>query len=119
MRVTVLLSLLIVFLALPFSSHAQPRGPMWRGSDSYEGMPYGRYCPGPRWGPYGARRTVNTADEAKKAIETYFSNSTQKVKVGKIEERGRFFEAEILDAEGALIDKLIIDKRSGRIRSIY
>ena len=36
-----------------------------------------------------------------------------------MEERRWYFEVEITDPEGKLVDKLIIDKRTGRIRSIY
>jgi hypothetical protein len=111
----------IFFLAIliaPAVSEAQPWGP-GRGPGYYEGGPYGRYCPGRHWGPYGARRAVKTADEARQAIEKYFSDSGQKVQVGKIEERRWYFEAEITDLDGKLVDRLIIDKRAGRIRSIY
>ena len=109
--------MLILFLAvmlMPVLCHSQHRGPGW-----YEGAPYGRFCPGMRWGPYGARRAVKTADDAKQAIEKYYSGTGQTVRVGKIEERRWFYEAEILNPEGTLIDRLIIDKRAGRIRSIY
>jgi len=64
----------LVFAALllpvvaPVDSLAQPGG---RGM--YEGMPFGQSCPGPRGGgPYGARRPVATADQAKKMVKTYF-----------------------------------------------
>ena len=63
----------MAMLASPAASEAQPCNPGSRGPGSYEGMPYGRYCPGMRWGPYGARRAVKTADEARQAIEKYFS----------------------------------------------
>ncbi len=115
--------LVIAFLAMMSASAESYAQPWWGrgggGPDSYEGMPYGRYCPGHRWGPYGARRVVKTADEAKEAMEKYFSGSGKTVQVGKVEERRRYFEAEITDSEGKPIDRLIIDKRSGRIRSIY
>jgi len=84
------------------------------------GGPYGNYCPGPRWGgPYGARTPVRTADEAKQVIETFFSGRGQKITVGKMEERRRFFLAEVLDPEGKQIDLVVVDKRNGRLRSIY
>ena len=39
--------------------------------------------------------------------------------IRNIKEREWFFEAEILDKNNALIDKVIVDKRTGRIRSMY
>jgi len=109
---------LLAVLVMPALSEAQPWEP-GRGPGYYEGAPYGRYCPGRHWGPYGRRRAVKTAEEARQAIEKFYSDSGQKVQVGKIEERRWYYEAEITDPEGKLVDRLIIDKRSGRIRSIY
>jgi hypothetical protein len=85
----------------------------------YRGMPYGQFCPGRGRGPYGVRKPVTTVDEAKQVVESYFAGLRENVKTGKIEERNLFFEVEILNQEGALIDKTIVDKRTGRIRSIY
>ena len=45
--------------------------------------------------------------------------SKDDVKIGRITERRWFFRAEILDKKDALVDVVIIDKRTGRIRSIY
>jgi hypothetical protein len=115
----ILMVLLTAFLMTPLPSEAQPVGPGWRHYESYEGMPYGRHCPGMGRGPYGARKVVKNADEARQVIESYFSASGQTVQVGKVEERRWYFQAEITNTEGKVIDTLIVDKRSGRIRSIY
>jgi hypothetical protein len=85
----------------------------------YRGMPYGHYCPGRGRGPYGARKPVTSADEAKTLVESYFAGLHENVAVGKIEEKTLFFEVELLNSDGTLIDKAIVDKRTGRIRSIY
>lgn len=90
-----------------------PDCPMWR-----ERAPYGDYCPGPRWGWYGAKKTVRTADEAEKILKEYFLPYGD-VKIGNIRERRWFFEADIKDKNNNLIDIVIVDKRTGRIRSIY
>ncbi len=111
------LALFIAALAivlLPVASTAQPGG-----HGGYRGMPYGHFCPGMGMGPYGARMRVGSVDEAKQLIERYFASTGQDVHCGKIEEKDLYFEAEILDRNGTLIDKAIIDKRTGRIRSIY
>jgi hypothetical protein len=98
---------------------AQPRpsGPL--GPCEYRGMPYGHFCPGRGRGPYGASRPVRTLEEAKQVVDAYFSSLGEGIGTGKIEERRLFFEVEILNKEGSLIDKAIVDKRTGRIRSIY
>lgn len=85
----------------------------------YEKPPYGQFCPGMRGDPYGARRSVRTVDEAKQVLEQYFEGTGKRIGIGNIEERRWFFIAELLDLEGTLIDKAIVDKRTGRIRSIY
>jgi hypothetical protein len=85
----------------------------WKG----ERYPYGGYYHNPREGKYGQRRTIRTEAEARKMLLNYFS--PQKATIGAIREKGWFFEAEIKDRHNIPIDRVIIDKRTGRIRSIY
>jgi hypothetical protein len=119
MRIAVIISMLIVFLAVPAVSEAQGMGPQGMGGRMHGGGPYGNYCPGMQWGPYGVRKPVKTAGEAKQAIETYLSGNEDGLHVGKIEEKSLYFGAEILDRNNKIIDRLIVDKRTGRMRSIY
>jgi hypothetical protein len=105
---------LFVALMLPAVSGAQPMG---RGM--YRGAPYGHYCPGMQWGPYGVRKPVATAEQARQVIEVYLADNGQNLTVGNITEKNWYFEAEILNRDKAVIDRVIVDKRSGRIRSIY
>ena len=112
------ISLLIIFLAIllvtPVPSYSEDmKG--WRGGRH---APYGDYCPGPERGWYGAKKEIKTVEEAEKILKEYFSQ-TEGVKIGKIKERGRFFEADITDKNDVLIDIVIVNKRTGRIRSIY
>lgn len=79
--------------------------------------PFGGYCRGHGWGWYGADRTIKSTDEARKAIGAFFSPET--VNVAGLDEKGTFFEAEVRDRDNKLIDRVIIDKRTGRISSIY
>lgn len=72
-----------------------------------------------RGDPYGARKQVRTIEEARQTLEQYLEGTGKKAAIGDIEERRWFFIAELLDANGTLVDKTIIDKRTGRIRSIY
>jgi len=85
----------------------------WKG----ERYPYGDYYPGPRQGKYGERKIVRTDIEARNMLQKYFSQ--HKVTIGEIKGRDGFFEAEIRDRNNVVVDRVIIDKRTGRIRSIY
>lgn len=84
----------------------------WQGSDtSYNG-----YCANPRWGWYGSRKSVGSAAEARRDLSEFYAGSD--LQIGKIKERTSYFEAEVLDRNKTLVDRVIIHKRSGRIRSI-
>ena len=91
----------------------------WKERNRWEGKryPYGDYYHSPREGKYGQRKTIRTEAEARKMLLNYFS--PQKATIGEIREKGWFFEAEIKDRHNTPIDRVIIDKRTGRIRSIY
>ena len=79
---------------------------------------YGHYWHGNKWGWYGARKVVQTPVEAREILENFFMTNSG-IKVGKIRVRRYFFEADIINRNGMRIDMVIIDKRTGRIRSIY
>jgi len=85
----------------------------WKGGR----CPYGDYYLGPREGRYGARKAVRTEAEARNILRWYFS--PRKAMIGDIKERDWFIEAEIKDRNNRPVDRVIIDKRTGRIRSIY
>lgn len=57
-----------------------------------------------------------TAREARRLVQEYFAN--ENVKVGKVTDRQYFFEVDINDKYNSVIDVVIVDKRTGRIRSI-
>ncbi|MEJ2682870.1 MAG: hypothetical protein P8Z71_00550 [Candidatus Sulfobium sp.] len=78
-----------------------------------EESPYG----GSQGGTYGEKQRVNTKADAKKLLNDYFSKKD--VSIGRIRERQYYFEADVLDSKGKVVDKVIVDKRTGRIRSIY
>src|ERR1700690_3747431 len=68
-------------------------------------------------GGYGEHRAVSSVQEARRMIKEYFVR--RDVRISDIREREFFFEADIRDRRGAFVDKVIIDKRTGRIRSTY
>ncbi len=87
--------------------------------ESVECQPmYGNYGKGEKWGWYGAKREVRTPVEAREILDRFFIQN-RKAKIGRIREKHYFFEAEIMNQKGMLIDLIIIDKRTGRVRSIY
>ncbi len=87
--------------------------PSYMVAQQGDSSPYG----GSRGGAYGEKREVRTVEDAQKLLREYFSK--RDVKIGEIREKEYHFEADIRDKNNNLIDKVIIDKRTGRIRSIY
>jgi hypothetical protein len=85
--------------------------------DGWWGGPFGGYCMGRERGWYGARKSVSTPEEARKILKEFFAG--EDVIIGTIRDRRGFFEAEIKDKKDELIDVVIVDKHTGRIRSIY
>lgn len=75
--------------------------------------PYG----GGREGHYGGRRSVATEDDARQVLREYFGKRS--VRIGEVREKEIYFEADILDRKGEVVDTVIVNKRTGRIRSIY
>jgi hypothetical protein len=68
-------------------------------------------------GSFGEKKGINTAEEAFKALKKYFEKKD--VVIGEVTEKELYFEAEIRDRKNTVIDKVVVDKRTGRIRSIY
>jgi hypothetical protein len=98
-------------MSVPVSSRADD------SCGSCERRAYGDYCRGGRCGWYGAKDPVKTLQQARERLEAFFED--EDVVVGKITEKQAYFQVEINDGDGALVDQVIIDKRTGRIRSIY
>lgn len=65
---------------------------------------------------YGASQPVASAGEARKILTDHFA--TQGFTVSEIAEGRWGFRTEIVGKDGKVVDRVMIDKRSGRIRSI-
>ncbi len=102
----------LIGLMLWPGSHAEADG-CWRNRS-----PYGSYCRGPQYGWYGERRPVRSLGEAKEIIRDHFAPNGE-ARINKVVDKDQYYEAEIRDKENKLIDKVIVDKRTGRLRSIY
>ncbi len=76
--------------------------------------PYGDFCP--RCSHYGTCKYTMSHDDAKKAMLDYYHKKDLTVEIeSKI---GRFIRAKIKN-EDEVVDVIIFDRRTGRIRSIY
>ncbi|MDD2540582.1 MAG: hypothetical protein PHH28_06000 [Desulfuromonadaceae bacterium] len=93
-------------------------GPTWCNKESrpYKCGMRGR-CGKRRGDWYGARQPVSNATEARNLIQNYFAG--QGYTTSGVTERRWGFWAEIIDKDGKIVDRVMIDKRSGRIRSLY
>jgi hypothetical protein len=111
-RRNTIIFLLFIVIVTVFSASAIA-GPGAMGNSG----PYGGYCQGPRWGRYGARMPVMTSEDARQHLHKFFEGKS--VTIGVIAEQEMFFKADIIDHEGRLVDRVIVHKRSGRIRSIF
>lgn len=76
---------------------------------------------GPQYGPrYQQPQEPLKEKDAREIVENYLrSTRNPNLKLGKITDKERYFEAEILTNEGSLADKIAIDKTTGWMRSIY
>ena len=79
---------------------------------------YGNYWRSYKWGWYGARREVRTPAEAREIIEQLLLQD-RGIRIVRMREKAHFYIAEIMNHKGVLIDLILIDKRTGRIRSMY
>jgi hypothetical protein len=96
---------IVVILTLFSASYA------WAGENI---TPYGDFCT--QCTTYGAGKDMMAPDEAVKALEKYYGKKG--CQLGAVSYKGRFVEVEILK-DGRNIDKVLFDRKTGRIRSIY
>jgi hypothetical protein len=86
------------------------------------GMGYGMMGPGYGYYPqYWQPHRPMKEQDAKEILENYL-NSTRNpnLKLGKIKDEGYAFEAEIVTkSNGSLVDKILLNKNTGWLRSAY
>jgi hypothetical protein len=136
--ITLTVLLLTSLILFPLEGRAQT-GPGTMGPQGYNDWNYCPYCGaplgpgggysmgpgmmGPRYGygpQYQPPQKPLEEKDAKGMLENYLrSTRNPNLKLGKIEDKGPYFEAEILTKEGSLADKLAVDKNTGWMRSIY
>ncbi|MGQ9571158.1 MAG: hypothetical protein ACUVUQ_10050 [Thermodesulfovibrionales bacterium] len=108
----IILSILLVFL-IKVRIFAQPDSNGWKGGKYH----YGTYFADPNERCYGERKVIKTERDARRVLLKHFLSGRERI--GEIKDRNLFFEVEIRSRDNKTIDKIIIDKRTGRIRSVY
>lgn len=96
-------------------------GMMWDRRGGGYGWGHGGMM-GPGYGYHGWRGSDVPVDkdQAKLLAERYIaSTGNPNIRLGKITDRDTYFEAEVVTKEGSLVDKLMVDKQRGWIRSVY
>jgi len=76
--------------------------------------PYGDSCP--QCEKYGTCNKMLTDYDAENTLKEYYNKKGLKVEVEK--KKGRFIKAKIYD-KSDIVDVIIFDRQTGRIRSIY
>lgn len=76
--------------------------------------PYGDYCE--ECGSYGTCEKMMSPDDAAQALIRYYGDKGYSV--GMIYHKGRFLRADIYKGNEQ-VDKVLFDRKTGRIRSIY
>jgi len=80
------------------------------------GPQYGRqYAP-----QYQQPQKPLNKNQAKEMVENYLqSTRNPNLKLGKVEDKGYAFEANIVTKDGSLVNKVLVDKNSGWMQSAY
>lgn len=105
--------LLVLFMCLSFSQlHAEtgdskkPSHCPWCNSD----------C-GVDWDKC---KTPITIEEAKTVMKRYLDKrANPNLKLGKVMDKGQYYEIEIVTKDDSLVDKIMLDKKTGLFKSIY
>jgi hypothetical protein len=98
-------------------------GPGMMGSGGHQAYGMGADMMNPNDGNGPQHRQNQTYLDSKAAdriFEDYLkSRHNPNLKLGEIKDEGSFFEAKLLTKDNSLVDKLIVDKNTGRMRSAY
>ncbi len=100
----------------PWQGRGGRHGGRWLSEPGASPPPFGEYCPRRHPDRYGARQPLRTTDEARERLGLFFNIPPAQITLRKEFRMG--YIADITDSEGRLTDRVFIDKRTGRIRSI-
>jgi len=99
-------------------------GPGMMGPGYGYGQQYGPQY-GQQYGPQYGRQYQQSQkpldqNQAKQEVENYLSSMRNpNLKLGKIEEKGNGYQVNIVTKDGSLVDKILVDKNTGWMRSAY
>lgn len=82
-----------------------------------EAVPYGYYGHHWRKTGYGQRINIRNIEEAISVVQEFYKSPN--LKVVPVKESYRFYKMEVQDDHNTVLDIVIVDKFSGRVRSIY
>jgi hypothetical protein len=112
-----------------YGGYGMGPGMMGGGYGMGPGMMGGGYGMGPGYGygpQYGYGRQYRQLqkpldkDQAKQQVENYLKSSRNpNLSVGRVEEKGTHYEVDIQTKDGSLADKILVDKNTGGMRSLY
>lgn len=112
-----LLTVLPVFAEGPEPGWGGGHGRRWTGEPGISPPPpFGDYCPRRHADHYGGWQPLRTTGEAKERLSLFFAVPPVQISLRKEVKMG--YIADILKPDGSLFDRVFIDKRTGRIRSI-
>ena len=97
-------------------------GPGYEMGPGMMGPGYGyRYAPRYGYGPQHRQPSKPLSeDQAKQEVENYLSSTRNpNLKMGKIEDEGNNYEVNIETKDGSLVNKILVDKDTGYMRSAY
>jgi len=74
-----------------------------------------------QYGPdYRQQQNPLKEDDARSILENYLkSKGNPNLRLGQITDRGNVFEGEIVTRDDSLVDKILVDKNTGSLRSVY
>jgi len=99
----------------PYCGRWMGPGMMWGW-----GPGYGPQYPHPQYQQYPQPQNPLEEKDAKEIAENYLRNMRNpNLKLGKMKDAGSAFEAEVVTKDNSLVDKVLIDKATGWMRSAY
>ena len=103
----------------PGMMHGRPG--MGPGYGMGPGMMYRDWDRGPQYGPpFQQPQKPLEVKDVKEMLDNYLrSTRNPNLQLGDIEDKGMYFEAEILTKDKSLVDKIVVDKTTGWMKSIY
>ena len=104
-----------------WSGYGYPMGPGMMGPGYGYPMGPGMMGPGYGYGPqYQQPQKPMTKKDAQALVENYLkSTGNPNLKLGEIKDEGSAYEVTIVTKDNSLVDRILVDKRTGWMRSVY